>query len=404
MSNGPISQSTSIVTRRYKHGSVVYFENDKSEYIYVLKGGRVMLTSRKVDTGEEVKEEIKPGEFFGVKSSLGKYPREETAQTIGETVLLVLPLADFERLVLQNVNVVRKMLRIFSNQLRRIGKMQREVLDQKDNVNPAEELFKIGEYYFEVGRVQQAQYAYKRYMEYYPDGPYSAKSMQRIRAIESGSQGGSGSTFDGGGPVSAPAAPVHDDSMDLTDFSIDEERPSAPAAEPRGPMSDFDMGMDAGSGVAGEIDDFFGSSSAPAAAAEQPKQDIAEIFYEAMSLFSQENYADSLRLYTEILESKNLKNEAERKVYEKASFEIGRSYLKLGKFNEALAAFSDMIKKFPQSENVKNALFHLGLVYETVKKPDKATSYYNKVVAMEPKDGVNKLAAKRLATIQGQGK
>ncbi len=66
---------------------------------------------------------MRQGEFFGVKSALGKYPREETAQTIGETSVLVLRPADFERLILKNVNIVRKMLRVFSNQLRRIHKM-----------------------------------------------------------------------------------------------------------------------------------------------------------------------------------------------------------------------------------------------------------------------------------------
>ena len=121
-------QSSGIVPRSYKSGSIIYFENDKSEYCYVLKSGRVILTSIKLDTGEEVKEEVRVGEFFGVKSALGKYPREETAQTIGETVVLVFPLVEFERLVLRNANVVRKMLRVFSNQLRRIGKMVRSVM------------------------------------------------------------------------------------------------------------------------------------------------------------------------------------------------------------------------------------------------------------------------------------
>ena len=114
---------------RTSPGPSVYFENDKSEYIYILKAGRVILTTKKLeDTGEEVKEEVRQGEFFGVKSALGKYPREETAQTLGDTMVLVLSLADFERLVLQNLNVVKKMLRVFSNQLRRIGRTVREVL------------------------------------------------------------------------------------------------------------------------------------------------------------------------------------------------------------------------------------------------------------------------------------
>jgi len=94
-----------ILTRVYKPGSIIYSENDKSEYIYILKSGRVLLTYTKIDTGEELKEEVRQGEFFGVKSALGKYPREETAQTIGETVVLALSLGDFERMILKNVNV-----------------------------------------------------------------------------------------------------------------------------------------------------------------------------------------------------------------------------------------------------------------------------------------------------------
>jgi CRP-like cAMP-binding protein len=125
-----------IITRGYKSGSIIYFENDRSEYIYILKSGRVLLTYTKIDTGEEVKEEVRQGEFFGVKSALGKYPREETAQTIGETTVLVLNMGDFERMILRNVNVVRKMLRVFSNQLRRLGKTVRTVLGETDNVNP----------------------------------------------------------------------------------------------------------------------------------------------------------------------------------------------------------------------------------------------------------------------------
>ena len=73
MSNSSSSPQSGIITRRYKSGSIIYFEGDKSESIYILKQGRVILTSKKVEKGEmvETKDIIKPGEFFGVKSSLG---------------------------------------------------------------------------------------------------------------------------------------------------------------------------------------------------------------------------------------------------------------------------------------------------------------------------------------------
>ena len=73
------------VARNYNGGSIVYFQDDAADEIYVLQKGRVVLLSTAQDTEEELKEEVQLGEFFGVKSSLGRYPREETAQVIGKT-------------------------------------------------------------------------------------------------------------------------------------------------------------------------------------------------------------------------------------------------------------------------------------------------------------------------------
>ncbi|MBN2803105.1 MAG: Crp/Fnr family transcriptional regulator, partial [Deltaproteobacteria bacterium] len=134
-----------VTQRVYKSGSIIYFEGDKSEYVYVLKSGGVTLTSIKIESGEETKDAVRMGEFFGVKSAVGRYPREETAQTIGDTVVLLLPLADFEKLAVSNIKIVKKMLKVFSNQLRRTGKTVREVLGESETLNPDQELFRIGE-------------------------------------------------------------------------------------------------------------------------------------------------------------------------------------------------------------------------------------------------------------------
>ena len=125
MANGSGKPVANVVTRQYKDGSIIYFEGDRSDYVYVLKAGRIMLSFIKIETGEEMKEMIKVGEFFGVKSAIGKYPREETAQTIGDTTVLAVNRSEFEKMILKNVGLVTKMLRVFSNQLRRITKAQR---------------------------------------------------------------------------------------------------------------------------------------------------------------------------------------------------------------------------------------------------------------------------------------
>ncbi|MDY6935763.1 MAG: cyclic nucleotide-binding domain-containing protein [Spirochaetota bacterium] len=401
MSNGGTSTQTGIITRRYKHGSIIYFEGDKSEYIYILKAGKVILTSIKIDTGEEDKEEIKLGEFFGVKSALGKYPREETAQTIGETILLVLTLADFEKLILKKVELVMKMLRVFSNQLRRIGRMVREVLGETDTINPEVELFKIGDYYYKIGKYQQALHSFKRYMEYYPDTKYSSVAMNRIKAIETGN---TDSELDI--EEQSPNVAKKDQDIDLTDFSIDEDSNYGDSNND----IDFSLELEAESAIDNEmdnlfsdddndIDDFSFDESQPKKSKEK-KEDITEIFYNGVSLFSQENYQEAVSLFTNILNIKELKNASEKKIFEKAHLEVGRCYLKLGKYKDALGSLSSMIKKFPESDNMKNVLLHIGLAYEMSNKLDIANSYYKKVALLEPKDSITKQALKRLKTIK----
>ncbi len=408
MANGPQKPGMNIVTRRYKDGSIIYFEGDRSDYVYILKGGKVVLSFIKIDTGEEVKETIKIGEFFGVKSAIGKYPREETAQTTGETTVLAVNRADFEKMILKNVSLVTKMLRVFSNQLRKIGKIQREILGETDSINPAEELFKIGEYYYKSGKSQQALYSYKRYLEHYPGTKFSDHAMKRIRAIETGDVD-SDLEFEGsaGGKAEEPLdAKVERDGFDLTDFSIEDDGGDSGSGAGNG----MDLGDDSFSPPSNgteDLDDFlhdddhksmddFSFDDSQDDAAGTSNDDITEIFYEAVSLFSQEKHGEALELYKKIMEMKSLKNDSEKKIFEKTHFEVGRCYLKLKKYNDAVSSLSTMVKKFPKSELVKNALYHIGLSYEMTKKVDSAATYYKKVASMEPKDPINKLAMKRL--------
>lgn len=386
--------ASGIAPRTYKSGSIIYFEGDKSEYIYVLKHGRVVLTSIKPESGEEVKEEVRQGEFFGVKSALGRYPREETAQTMGETVVLVLSLADFERLVLRNVNVVRKMLRVFSNQLRRINKTQRTVLGEKDTINPDAELFRIGEYYFRAGVLQQARYAFKKLMEHYPDSKYAGTAMERISAIASGKT-------DIPSPGLDAISDIKSDSSDLGDFSI-EEKPENDYS-PRVKRGDSES-----SSLSDEMDDFLSDDELgnldDFTFEEGGKEDesyIPHLFDNARELFDEGQYGQALEVYDKIIGSEDLATDEEKKIYEKSHFEIGRCQMKLGKSREAMAAFGNVIKNYPKSENYKGALFCVGQIFESAKQKDKAMAYYSKAASTPPNDQVSKQAAARLKQLQG---
>ena len=307
-----------IMTRVYKPGSIIYFENDKSEYIYILKTGRVILTYVKIDTGEELKEEVRQGEFFGVKSALGKYPREETAQTIGETVVLALSLSDFEKMILKNVNVVRKMLRVFSNQLRRLNRTVRTVLGDSDNVNPQLELFRIGEHYFKIGDFTKAIYAFKKYMEYYPDTDYSKVAMERIKTINSGgtSSGMSGAPAQGGGGSDG----FDDFTMDNGDdvFSFDESSAADRESAMSSGFSSGDTG--AASEFSSEIDDFLsdGDDDFGDFGLDEPPQSktpsLQDIFDQAETSLDMNNYSAALELFRDIISRASTSKPNEKKL------------------------------------------------------------------------------------------
>ncbi|OHD65702.1 MAG: hypothetical protein A2176_13795 [Spirochaetes bacterium RBG_13_51_14] len=402
MSNGAGGPS-GIITRTYKAGSIIYFENDKSEYIYILKSGKVVLTSLKLDTGEEVKEEVRQGEFFGVKSALGKYPREETAQTMGNTMVLVLTPADFERLVLKNANVVRKMLRVFSNQLRRIVKMERSVLGEGEIVNPDAELFKIGEYYYKAGILKHAQYAYKRYMEYYPDGEHAALAMKRIRGIDAGEPAPADLGAHDAGPGASPARPSGggDDQSpnessgpaDMIDFDVSPEEREAPAT--------------ASTSLENEMDDFLSDtgSTGPDDFSHTGTMDDGsprELNDAADASFSKRNYTTALKLYQKIISLDRRTSPDERKLFEKAHFDAGRCLIELGRHKDALEILSRVLRNFSNSPYVKSAIFHIGTIFESVNQKDKAISYYNKVLNMSPKDKLNSEALNKIKQLQGR--
>ncbi|WP_319476718.1 cyclic nucleotide-binding domain-containing protein [Marispirochaeta aestuarii] len=173
----------------FKANSVVYFRGDVSEKIYILKSGRVNLRSNDIETGQEINEQIKTGEFFGVKSSLGKYPREETAMVLSDSTMLVFSVPEFEQVVLKNTRIIMKMLKVFSNQLRRIHQQVQNLISTSDSeTDPEDGLFQIGEYYLKNKRYRQALYTFQRYLLYYPHGKYAEEATANISLAEQYSQ------------------------------------------------------------------------------------------------------------------------------------------------------------------------------------------------------------------------
>ncbi|MCX7032248.1 MAG: cyclic nucleotide-binding domain-containing protein, partial [Spirochaetes bacterium] len=334
--------------------SVIYFKGDASDRVFILNSGKVGLNSIDIETGQEVHDIVKTGEFFGMKSALGRYPREETAVVLQEAQVMAFTVPEFEALAMKNTRMITKMLKVFSNQLRHIHRQVQNLLVSDEAVNPETGLYQIGEYYLRAKKYAQALHAYKRYLTYYPSGQYARDVAAKLEQAE-----GYVSRYGAGGP---PAAA--------------DEAPAAPAAK--------------------------ASSGRPTAnAAAEPAgggalSDVAKGYYNAVSLVSQEKYQEAYKEFKRLLDKG-----ADVEYGVKAEFEMARCLYHLKQYDACIKGFTAIIQKSPKHPDLREAIFFIGRSYEEKGDQARAGSLYKKILSMGEDDAVARKARKALRTMEG---
>ncbi len=157
---------------QYTKGSIIYFSGDMDDKVFILQKGIVILTFNDIETNQPVTEQIKVGEFFGVKSSLGRFPREETATSLSETIVVSMTVLEFEKVFSSNQQVILKMLRVFSNQLRQVHKKTESILN-KDNkdANPQTGMISVAQSFYDDEQYRSCCDVCIKFLTRYPNAP-----------------------------------------------------------------------------------------------------------------------------------------------------------------------------------------------------------------------------------------
>ena len=158
----------------FSKGSIIYFEDDSDDKIYILQRGVIILTSIDPETKVSVTNQVKPGEFFGVKSALGKYPREETANVIADSQVIALTVPEFEQNFSGNKMIIMKMLRVFSSQLRQIHKRTEQILESTPE-SPQTGMLAVAKSFFEDEQFNSCYDVCLKYLKRFPQSPYIAQ-------------------------------------------------------------------------------------------------------------------------------------------------------------------------------------------------------------------------------------
>lgn len=289
-------------TVRYKANSVVFFHGDADERIYILKSGRVVLRSFDIETGQEMRDMVQTGEFFGVRSALGRYKREEDALVIADTEVVQFTVAEFEQMVSANTRIIIKMLKVFSNQLRRIHSKVSSMMNQQDAIDPEDGLHQSATFYFQNRQFDHATYIWKRYLELYPEGRYVGDIKKQLGRAEHGT----------------------------------------------GPSP-----QDASSGASQRDRGAAGSGRVKAAVS-----DAGRIYFEAESVFANDKFDEAIKLFRQVVD-----RYADDEYALKARFELGRCFFEKGDYAGTIRHYTQLIQEIPRLPQIGEVLFYIGASY-----------------------------------------
>ncbi len=331
----------------YNANSVVYFTGDVGEKIFILQSGKIALKSHDIETGEEVTDLIQTGEFFGVKSALGHYPREEDAMVLQDSQCLMFTVPEFEDMVTKNSRITLKMLKVFSNQLRRIHGKVSNLLAMGKREIPEQGLFNIAEYYLNKQMYPEAIYTLRKYQKHYPQGIYRSKAGDYLIKAEKYAQ----EYGKGKGPAIIPA----------------------PAAEP--PPNP--------------------NQTAP----KKPRISTEEEeFYTAVTFLGQQDYQKAAEILGDIIKAgKNHPN------YYDANLEMAQALIGLGKADKCIEHLKMFIQNNKTHAKVPEAMVYISEAWLMKGEKEQAGKILEKVLKIPSNDDVSrKKAHASLRRIRGK--
>jgi len=306
---------------QYRSGSLIYFQGDPADKIYILQSGKISLVYQDIETGADIRDSVQPGEFFGVKSALGRYTREENAVALADTTVMIFTVPEFESVAMANSRIIMKMLKVFSNQMRRVHKQVSKVMEKEESP-PADGLFSVGEFYLKNKRFSHAKHVFNRYLTFYPSGKNAIQASKNLEIAENA-------------------------------------------------LSRYGDGKGPGVSVSQ-------TSSAPSPASSgRESEKITKLYYDAVGLVSQGKYQEAFLSFKSIVDA-----DSDPEMTAKASFEIGRCMFLLNKFEESIKYYTNMLTKYPKHSELKETMYIMGQCNEKIGRKDQAVAFYKKIISM----------------------
>lgn len=165
---------------KYKKNAFIYFEDEKSDQIYLVAEGRVKIGSYTEDGREVTKAILSAGEIFGELGLIGLEKRTDFAQALDDTTICPMDIDDMKELMAHNKALNLKIYKLLGL---RIKKMERKIesLVFKDSRTRIVEFLK--DWATEKGRKVGFETMMKNYLTHKDIASLTGTSRQTVTTI-----------------------------------------------------------------------------------------------------------------------------------------------------------------------------------------------------------------------------
>ncbi|MDA8134329.1 MAG: cyclic nucleotide-binding domain-containing protein, partial [Desulfobacteraceae bacterium] len=105
-----------FISMELKKDSIVFYEGDSSDALYVIRSGAVLIYSEKKE-GSSFQVELRRGDFFGEMALLSDLPRNATARVTLDATVFCLKKKEFEGLLSVNKDIGLFLSRLYARRL-----------------------------------------------------------------------------------------------------------------------------------------------------------------------------------------------------------------------------------------------------------------------------------------------
>jgi len=168
----------------YNKGAYITIEGKNADLFYIIRSGRVRIEKDLKIPEEEDESILKPGDFFGVVSTMSNHNHIDNSVALDDCVLITVRSDQYSLLIERNTPVAMKIINGFSRQVRSLDQALTRLTFKSSAEVDGRHLFHVAEYYAKQSQFNQAYYAYYKYCEANPNGSNVELAKQRMEKIK----------------------------------------------------------------------------------------------------------------------------------------------------------------------------------------------------------------------------